>query len=142
MTTFGYEGEVSGVDISTVAFSTQQVDITPDVIVPGLLSRVQQLLSEEPNKKTLGPFKAMDANVWTIKMGTMAYLPFELLEPLLGADLTARQVFELETCTDLIDFLTVNLVQPTEERTISIPSCHISQTRIRRCGAQQPVILL
>jgi hypothetical protein len=49
------------------------------------------------------------------------------LEPLLGEDLTARQVFELivpalvdagleETCSRIIYFLTVALVQPTEER--------------------------
>jgi hypothetical protein len=45
----------------------------------------------------------------------MAYFPFELLEPFLGADLTAHQVFELvvpalvdagleDTCSSLIDF--------------------------------------
>jgi hypothetical protein len=41
MKIFYYEGEVSGVDISTVAFLAQQLDITPDAIASGLLSRVQ-----------------------------------------------------------------------------------------------------
>jgi hypothetical protein len=59
MKVFGYEGYVSGVDISTVAFSSQELDITPDVIVPDSVARVQQLLSEDPNHQTLGPFKAM-----------------------------------------------------------------------------------
>jgi hypothetical protein len=124
---FGYEEDVSDVDISTVAFSSQQFNITPDVIVPGTLARVQQLLSEEPNHEALGPFKATYANVRTIKTRTMAYVPFKILEPLLGADLTARQVFELiipalvdaglkDTCSRLIDFLIIALVQPTEER--------------------------
>jgi hypothetical protein len=54
---------------------------------------VKQLLSEEPNHETLGPFKA--DNVCTLKTRTMEYAPFDLLEPLLGAHLTARQVFEL-----------------------------------------------
>jgi hypothetical protein len=32
----------------------------------------------------MGPFKAMGANVRTIKTRTMAYVPFEVLETLLG----------------------------------------------------------
>jgi hypothetical protein len=66
------------------------------------------------------------------------HVPFELLKPLLGADLTSRQVFELivpalvnagleDTCSRLIDFLTVALVQPTEER--SEPYTLIPQLR-------------
>jgi hypothetical protein len=127
MKVFGYEGDVSGVDISTVAFSSQQLDITPDFIIPGSVAIFQHLISEEPNHETVGPFKSMDANVLTIKTPTMAYVPFELLEPLLGTDLTDRQVFELivpalmeaelkDTFSRLIDFLTVALFQPTEER--------------------------
>jgi hypothetical protein len=54
--------EVSGVDISTVAFSVRKLNITPDVIVTGSLARVQQLLSEEPNQESLGPYKAMDVS--------------------------------------------------------------------------------
>jgi hypothetical protein len=81
------------VDISTVTFSSQQLNIPLDVIVPGSLVRVQQILSEEPNHETLGPFNAMDANVRTIKTRIMAYMPFKLLEHLLGADLSVRQVF-------------------------------------------------
>jgi hypothetical protein len=45
MKVFRYEGDVSGVDISTVAFSSQQINITPDVIVPGSSTRVHHLLS-------------------------------------------------------------------------------------------------
>jgi hypothetical protein len=74
----------------------------------------------------LGPFAATDANVRTTKTRGMAYFPFEFMEPLLGADLTARQVFELivpalidvglqDTCASLIEFLTVALVQPTTD---------------------------
>jgi hypothetical protein len=67
MEVFEYEGDVSGVDISTVAFSSQQLNTIPDVIIPGSVVRVQQLLIEEPNHETLGPFKATDANMRTIK---------------------------------------------------------------------------
>jgi hypothetical protein len=52
-------------------------------------------------------------NVHTIKTRSMSYFTFELLDPILGSDLTARQVFELvvpamvdagmeDTCTSLI----------------------------------------
>jgi hypothetical protein len=127
MKVFRYGGYVSGLDISTVAFSSQQLNITPDVIVPGSLARAQQFLSEDPNNETLGHFQATDANMRTIKTRTMKCVPFEFLEPLLVADLTACQVFELivpalmdagleYTCSRLVYFLTVALVQPTEER--------------------------
>jgi hypothetical protein len=127
MTVFGYKGGISVVDISTLAFSSQQLNITPDAIVPGSLARVQQLLGEKHNHETLGPFKATDANVCTIKTHNMTHVPSELLEPLLGADLTARQVFEQfvpslvdagleDTCSHLIEFIIVALVQPVEER--------------------------
>jgi hypothetical protein len=73
---FGYEGDVSGVDISTVAFSSQQLHITPDVIFPGSVARVHQLLGKDPSHETMGPFKATDANVRIIYSHTMAYMPF------------------------------------------------------------------
>jgi hypothetical protein len=54
----------------------------------------------------------------------MAYTPFELMEVVLGADLTARQAYELLVptlvdtgyegiCEPLVDFLTVTLVKPS-----------------------------
>jgi hypothetical protein len=116
MVTMGYEGDVSGLDICTVAFDPDQLAITADTIVPGTLERVQQLLNDEPGRDTLGPFKATDVNVGTTKISGMGYLPLDLMEPLLGADLNARQVFELvvpglidtglqDACTSLINFL-------------------------------------
>jgi hypothetical protein len=65
-----------------VVFPAQQLDITPYVTMSGSFSRVQQLISKEPNKETLGPFKASDANVRTIKTRAMIYFPFDLFEPL------------------------------------------------------------
>jgi hypothetical protein len=48
---------VSGIDISIVAFAAQQLDITPDVVVPGSMARVRQLLNEEPGKEFLGTLR-------------------------------------------------------------------------------------
>jgi hypothetical protein len=126
ITTLAFEGDVSGVDICTVAFEPKQLAIMADGNVPGSMERVMQLLNDEPGRETLGPFAATDANVRTTKTQGMVYFPFEFMEPLLGADLTARQVFELivpalidawlqDTCASLVEFLTVALVQPTTE---------------------------
>jgi hypothetical protein len=95
MTTLAFEGDVSGVDICTVAFEPKQLEIMAEVNVPGSTERVMQLINDEPGRETLGPFAATDANVRTTKTRGMAYFPFEFMEPLLGADITARQVFEL-----------------------------------------------
>jgi hypothetical protein len=126
MTTLAFEGDVSGIDICTVAFEPKQLEIMVDANVPGSMERVMQLLNDEPGRETLGPFAATDANVRTTTTRGMAYFPFEFMEPLLGADLTARQVFVLivpalidmgiqYTCASLIEFLTVALVQPTTD---------------------------
>jgi hypothetical protein len=82
-------------------------------------------VSEETVRDKLGPFKDIDANTRTMKTRGMVYFPFEVLAPLLGAELAARQAFELVVpslidagldvvCSGLIAFITVSLVQPTE----------------------------
>jgi hypothetical protein len=86
---------VYGVDISTIVFNINQLAITAAGIVPGTLTRVQQLLNEEPYAKAVGPFKVGDDNVRATKTRSMAYSPCNLLELILGADLTDRQLFEL-----------------------------------------------
>jgi hypothetical protein len=84
------------------------------------------MLNEEPGRNQLSHFRATDANTRTMKTRGMGYFPFEVLAPLLGAELTARQAFELVvpslidagldvTCSSLVDFLTVALIQPTED---------------------------
>jgi hypothetical protein len=118
---------VYGVDVSTVVFYENQLTITPGTIVPGMLDRIHQLLNNEPIVETLGPFKATNANVRSTKTRALAYYPFEMLEPLLRVDITAHQVFELivralidmglkDTCSELIHFLTMALVQPNDTR--------------------------
>jgi hypothetical protein len=85
----GFEGEVSGLDICTLAFDPTQLAITDDVVVPGSVDRVQHLLHEEPGRDMLGPFKATSANIRTTNTRGMGYFPFEVPVPLLGADLTS-----------------------------------------------------
>jgi hypothetical protein len=45
---------------------------------------VNQLLVEEPDEDTIGPFKASDPNMVQIKMQTAVYIPFELMPLMLG----------------------------------------------------------
>jgi hypothetical protein len=50
LTTFLSEGDVDGLDIATVAFDENQLAITADVIVPGSVDHMLQLLADEPTK--------------------------------------------------------------------------------------------
>jgi hypothetical protein len=126
MVTMGFEGDFYGMDICTLAFDPTQMAITDDVIVPGTIDRVQKLLSEETGRDKLPPFKATDTNIRTTKTRCMGYFPIEVLAPHLGAELTACQDFELVVpslidagldvaCSGLIYFITVALIQPTED---------------------------
>jgi hypothetical protein len=116
---------VEGVDIATVAFDSKQLTVTLNVLVPGSIERTMQLLAKEPENEMLGPFEATMANARTTKSRAMAYIPFEMMELVLDARLTARQTYELIVpalvdrgmevmCTPLVDFLTLALVQPTK----------------------------
>jgi hypothetical protein len=131
MVTMACEGDVAGIDVCTIAFDAAQLEVTPDVVVPSTLDRVQQLLNEEPGCDVLGPFKSLDVNVRTTKTRGMGYFPFPVPAPLLGMDLTARQVFELivpvlieaglqDVCSGLINFLTVALVLPAEDSEVPV----------------------
>jgi hypothetical protein len=131
MVTMAFEWDMAGIGICTVAFYPSQLEVTPDVVVPGTLDRVQQMLNKEPGRDALGTFKSSDVNVRTTKTRGMGYFPFQVLAPLLGMDLTARQTFELvvpvlidaglqDVCSGLINFPTVALVLPAEDSEVPV----------------------
>jgi hypothetical protein len=126
MKTFAFKGDIEGVDASTIAFDKAQLAITADIVVPGRIPRTQQLLNAEPTIDILGPYTASMANTRTTKCRLGAYLPFDLMEMVLGADLTAQQAYTLiipvlvdtgyeAICEPLVDFLTVALVKPSAD---------------------------
>jgi hypothetical protein len=126
LVTFANLGDIVGTDITTVAFDTAKLAITADVVVPGSIAQIRQLVKEEPIATMMGPFKASEANTCTTKTRAVGYFPFNMVELLIGTDLNVRQVFELvvlalieagleEICTSLVDFLTVDLVAPSVE---------------------------
>jgi hypothetical protein len=65
MCTFVFEGVVYGVDIITIVFADDQLEIMADVIVPDTLEQVQQLLTNEPTMTSLCPFIARGVSVQT-----------------------------------------------------------------------------
>jgi hypothetical protein len=91
MKPFASLGDVAGVDIATMAFNAAQIVVTEDVIMPGSIERVLQLLANEPGNQMMAPFKATDANVRVTKARSMAFIPFEMMERVLDSRLTARQ---------------------------------------------------
>jgi hypothetical protein len=40
MVTMAFEGDVAGIDVSTVASDASQLEVTPDIGVPGTLDQV------------------------------------------------------------------------------------------------------
>jgi hypothetical protein len=126
MKNFAFEGDVEGVDAATIAFDKAQLAITADIVVPGSIVRTQQLINADPTIGILGPYTVSMTNTRTTKCHLGAYLPFDLMEMVLGADLTAQQAYELiipvlvdtgyeAICEPLVDFLTVALVKPSAD---------------------------
>jgi hypothetical protein len=131
MKTFMCEGDVDGVDMATIAFDKIQLGITADAMVTGSITRMQHILNDEPNHEIVGPFGAMNANNRPTKSRKLAYIPFDIMELVLGAELTMKQSHELlvhillhtdytSICAPLVDFLTVALVQPSATNTVPL----------------------
>jgi hypothetical protein len=80
MKPFASLGNVTRVDITTVDFDAAQLAATEDVTVPGSIERLLQLLSEEPGKQLLAPFKETDDNVRGTKARSMAFILMIFIE--------------------------------------------------------------
>jgi hypothetical protein len=115
------------VDISTVAFDKKQLAMNVDSIVTDSVERMLQLFADEPTKETIDPFKASDANVRNTKAQYTAYIPYEVMDILLGEYVTAHQSYALivpfmvdsgfaEICDPLVKLLTMALIKPSATR--------------------------
>jgi hypothetical protein len=78
-----------------VALDKNQLMIKADILEPGYAKQMLLLLADEPGQELYGPFEARVYNVWTTKARYTEYFPFEMVEHLLGYNLTAHQVYEL-----------------------------------------------
>jgi hypothetical protein len=90
MKTFTFEGDMNGVDAATITFNKAQLAIMADIVVPVIITRTQQFRNAESTHNIMGLYEAMDANTKTKKFRKTAYTPLELMEMVLGANLTAR----------------------------------------------------
>jgi hypothetical protein len=89
---FCYVGGVLGVDLHTVAFDKEQLEITMTVHVPATIDSVLQLLGEEPNNTTSGPFRVGDANIRPITSTRCAmYTPYQYMSSVLSMELTGGE---------------------------------------------------
>jgi hypothetical protein len=124
---FCYVDDVLCVDLHTVAFDEQQLETTMAVNVPATIDRVLQLLGEEPNNETIGPFRVGDATIRTISStrGAM-YIPYQYMPLVLGMELTGREACLLllpaiindglqQVCKPLVDFLVVSIAKGAKD---------------------------
>jgi hypothetical protein len=126
---FCYVGDVTGVDLQTVAFNEEQLETTASVNVPTSLELVLQLLGKYPNAQTIGPYRVGDANIRTITSprGTM-YIPYQYMSLLPDMELTGREACLLllpeiinngmqQVCKTLVDFLFVSVTKVANDLT-------------------------
>jgi hypothetical protein len=88
---FGFAGDITGVDITTVALDKAQWEMTASVNISGTTARTLQLLVTALDEEVICPHKASDANVCTIKTQGGIYIPFEFMPIVLGQNLTGRE---------------------------------------------------
>jgi hypothetical protein len=124
---FCYEGDMTGVDMVTVAYDEEQLDYVSAVNVPRTIDRAIQLLEEEPTHHTIEFLRVGNSNISTITATrTCMYLPFRYMTLVLGQDLTAREACLLllpaivtdglqVTCRELVDFMMVGVTQPAND---------------------------
>jgi hypothetical protein len=123
-TSFCYEGDVDGTDAYIFAFDRNQLGLTPYVDVPWTADRHYTLLQGDPADNRVSPFTEDADNVHTIRTRTLMFIPFVLVENLLGKDYTAHEAYLtvypllealdlLKICLPLVEFLQVASTQPT-----------------------------
>ena len=116
--TFAYVGDVLGTAIQSVEFNAGQLDMTDTVIVANDTTYQNQLYVDNPALELLPEHPSGATNTRTIKTRKAMYLPYPLVEYVLGKDLNARQTYEIlepiiasknwtTSCAKLLDFLLV-----------------------------------
>jgi hypothetical protein len=124
---FCYVGDVAGVDLQTIAFDDEKLETKSSVNVPSSLELVLQLLGEDTNATTIGPFCVGDANVHTTTStrGAM-YIPYQYMTLVLDMELTGREACLLllpaiindglqQVCKPLVDFLVASVTEAAND---------------------------
>jgi hypothetical protein len=94
--TFAFAEDVLGIDILTIPFDRDNLEVTESSInVAASPFRHQILLNEEPDTELLGPFKDNDVGTKQAKTHKAMYIPFQFTALVIGQHLNARQAFEV-----------------------------------------------
>jgi hypothetical protein len=126
-------------DAYTFTADKHQWGLTPYVNVPWTLDRHLTLLEGSPTADMVGPFEDHASNVHTIRTHSSMFVPFELLEVLLGQEFTAREaylavypiledLYLIEVCLPLLEYLQVATTQPS----VGNPHTQTLQDRLGR----------
>jgi hypothetical protein len=141
---FCYEGDVLGQDIVAVALDRTQLDLTAYVNETRMLDQHHSLLEGDNVKATVGPFAEDEVNFHTIRSRKAMFVPHELVEVLLGQDLSAREAYLvsyplledadlLEVCRPFMQYLQVASTAPaaTKARPLALQDLFGLETLIR-----------
>jgi len=93
--TFMYEGDALGIDIATYEFDEGQLAITDEVQTCKDPARHLQLLEDKPTADLVGPIEDTAANKEVYRTRKAMFIPYPLVQFVLGKDLTAREAFEI-----------------------------------------------
>lgn len=116
--TFAFAEDVLGIDILTIPFDRDVLEVTALINIAATPARHQKLLNDEPDEELMGPFNDTDPGIKQVKTRGAMYIPFEFTALVMGHHLNARQAFEvlvpaleaagmLQQCETLVDFLMV-----------------------------------
>jgi hypothetical protein len=105
-------------DAYTFDVDNHQWGLTYYVNVPRTLDQHLTLLKGSPTAVMVGPFEDDSSNVHIIRTHSSMFIPFELMEVLLGQGFTAREAYLteypiledldlLEVCLPLLEYLQV-----------------------------------
>ena len=117
--TYAYVGDVQGTVIRSVEFDCSQLELTDTVTVAADTTYQNQLYVDNPSLDLLPAHPPGAPNTRTIRTRKAMYLPFPLVEPIIGCQgLTARQVYHAlqpliasknwtACCSKVLDFLMI-----------------------------------
>lgn len=94
--TFGYEGEVvAGLDVASFRLDESQFGMVAETRCANAPERHQELFDDEPDKDIIPPIDTTSQAQAMIRTRRAMFIPFCLVEFVLGKDLSAREAFKV-----------------------------------------------
>ena len=129
--TFAFVDEVDGIDIQSFALEETHLERTEEVRIPGTPERLMEMLTDEPDEEMIGPIEDKAVVQKVVRTRKSMFIPFPLVEYVIGKDLTARQAFEMllpvvdalglrTHCKQLLTFLVVAVTKPSASNIVPL----------------------